>query len=99
MRTPTIMLFVTLVHLLAQDCRAQDHVTAECWARWVEFRMKEVPKGSDLVSPATGKAMSQTDGARRTRDLKYQAKRDALELRGKDDPMWRTFLAGCAKAN
>ncbi|NOJ40908.1 hypothetical protein [Bradyrhizobium australiense] len=98
MRTLTILLFATFVHLFAQESHGQDRVVAECWARWVEFRMKEVPKGSDLVSPATGREMSQTDGAKRTRDLKYQAKRDELELRGKDDPMWKTFLAGCAKA-
>lgn len=61
--------------------------------------MKKVPKASDTVSPATGKEMSQTDGAKRTRDLKYQAKRDALELRGKNDPVWKAFLAECSKAD
>ena len=41
--------------------------------------------------------MSQTEGAKRTRALKYQAKLDALELRGKDDPDWHAFLEDCAK--
>lgn len=71
--------------------------SAKCWKAWVEFRMKEVPKAEDTVSPATGRAMSQTDGAKRTRALKYQAKLDELELRGKDDPTWKTYLQGCAK--
>jgi len=81
----------------AQGRDADDDVTARCWKEWVDFRMKEVPKAEDTVSPATGREMSQTDGAKRTRALKYQAKLDALELRGKDDSVWKTFLMGCAK--
>lgn len=79
------------------DTLAQDSVASRCWKEWLDFRMKEVPKAEDTISPATGKQLSQTDGAKRTRALKYQAKLDALELRGKDEPEWRTYLEGCAK--
>jgi uncharacterized damage-inducible protein DinB len=75
--------------------RSNDEAAAQCWKKWVELRMKEVPKSDDNLSPQTGKELSQTDGAKRTRALKYQAALDALELRGKADPLWQSFLGQC----
>jgi hypothetical protein len=92
-----LLVLFFIVQTVSQARDARDDVTARCWKQWVDFRMKDVPKAEDTISPATGKEMSQTDGAKRTRALKYQAKLDALELRGKDDPVWHTFLDGCAK--
>jgi hypothetical protein len=69
LRVLTIMVFVTFVFLHSQESRGEDHQTAQCWNKWDDFQMREVPKGSDLVSPATGKEMSETDGAKRTHDL------------------------------
>jgi len=92
-----LLLLFFIVQTGAQARDAHEDVTARCWKQWVDFRMIEVPKAEDTVSPATGKPMSQTDGAKRTRALKYQAKLDELELRGKDDPIWHAFLDGCAK--
>lgn len=89
-----LLLFIVHDGALARD--TQDNVASRCWKEWVDFRMKEVPKAEDTISPATGKQLSQSDGAKRTRALKYQAKLDALELRGKDEPEWRTYLEGCA---
>ncbi len=90
-------LLLVISHAFAQTDNLNGETSAKCWKAWVDFRMKEVPKAEDTVSPATGREMSQTDGAKRTRALKYQAKLDELELRGKDDPMWKTYLQGCAK--
>jgi len=93
--TAVVLLFLVQTGSQARD--AQGDVAARCWKEWVDIRMKEVPKAEDTVSPATGKVMSQSDGAKRTRALKYQAKLDALELRGKHDPAWHGFLEDCAK--
>jgi hypothetical protein len=76
-----------------------DDVQQMCWSKWTENQLKYVPKPGDTVNPRTGKELSQTDGALRTRALKYQAAKDALELRGKDDPNWHTFAAACTRGN
>src|SRR5437763_1685758 len=89
------VLLVASTQVVAQERVADDPVRALCWEEWVAHIMKEVPRAEDTVSPATGRELSQTDGAKRTRALKYQAKKDALELRGKDDPDWKTYLRGC----
>jgi hypothetical protein len=96
-RLIALLLLIFVAQTGSQGRAASDDVAARCWKQWVDFRMKEVPKADDTVSPATGRAMSQTDGAKRTRALKYRAKLDELELRGKDDPVWHAFLEGCAK--
>lgn len=90
---------VVVIFLLFQNAgayaRNEDDVTAQCWRDWVERSLKEVPKSDDTISPRTGKELSQSDGAKRTRALKFQAASDALELRGKSDPRWQTFLDMC----
>lgn len=44
-----------VVQAEAQAQSAQDSDAARCWNDWVDFRMKEVPKAEDTVSPANGK--------------------------------------------
>lgn len=68
---------------------------ASCWVTWTEQQLKYVPKAGDTINPRTGKELSQTDGAKRTRALKYQAAKDALELRGKESPDWKSFAIEC----
>jgi hypothetical protein len=53
----------------AQARDVDDVTSARCWKEWVAFLMKEVPRAEDTVSPATGRELSQTDGAKRTRAL------------------------------
>lgn len=94
----TVAVLMVAISSASSQTRDVGHDDASrCWKSWVDFRMKDVPKAEDTISPATGREMSQTDGAKRTRALKYQAKLDELELRGKDDPTWKTYHQGCAK--
>jgi hypothetical protein len=68
-----------------------------CWSKWVEQKLAKVPKPGDVNHPVTGRPLSQTPGAIRTRALKYQAAQDALDLRGKQSPEWQIFHEACAR--
>ncbi|MHC2620081.1 hypothetical protein ACVIW2_002113 [Bradyrhizobium huanghuaihaiense] len=70
-----------------------------CWLKWTARKLQIIPKPDDTINPKTGKELSQTPGAIRTRALKYQAAKDALELRGREDPDWRAFFGECTKGN
>jgi hypothetical protein len=66
-----------------------------CWDEWAEKSLEVIPKPGDTHDPRTGKLLSQTPGAERTRALKFQAAKDALQLRGKESAEWQMFLKTC----
>lgn len=72
-----------------------DAATQACWNQWYASRLAQQPKPEDTHHPVTGKPLSQTTGAKRSRERKLLALKDALELRGEDEPAWEVFLEGC----
>jgi hypothetical protein len=69
----------------------------DCWDKWHAEQLAIQPKSDDTVDPRTGKSLSQTDGAKRSRAQKLQALKDSLALRGKDDEKWKSYRAECLK--
>jgi hypothetical protein len=96
----------TAIHEIELDCEvditpaaaAQKPTNAAsdtCWDEWVEKTLEAIPKPGDTHDPRTGKSLSQTPGALRSRALKFQAAKDALQLRGKESAEWQMFLKTC----
>ncbi len=93
---PAILVVAALsVSVLAACDDAYDAVERECWEEWYAKKLAEVPKPDGTHHPVTGKPLSQTRGAIRTRAIKLQAFKDAMTLRGNDDPAWQTFRDRC----
>lgn len=70
-----------------------------CWRTWFDQQIAMQPKPDDKIDARTGKVLSQTHGAIRTRARKLQARKDELTLRGKDDPKWIFFKKKCVIGN
>jgi hypothetical protein len=96
----------TAIHEVELDCEVDitpaaaaqnptDATLDTCWDEWVEKSLVAIPKPGDTHDPRTGKSLSQTPGAQRTRALKFQAAKDALQLRGKESAEWQMFLKTC----
>jgi hypothetical protein len=96
----------TAIHEIELDCEVDTMLAAAaqkpakaaldtCWDEWVEKSLGAIPKPDDTYDPRTGKSLSQTPGAVRTRALKFQAAKDALQLRGKESGEWQIFLKSC----
>jgi hypothetical protein len=96
----------TAIHEIELDCEvdttpdaaAQKPAKAAldtCWDEWVEKSLGAIPKPGDTHDPRTGKSLSQTPGALQTRALKFQAAKDALQLRGKESAEWQMFRKTC----
>ena len=77
---------------------AYDAASRACWNDWYAKRLAEIPKRDDALHPVTGKLLSQSPGAKITRAHKFQAFKDKMALRGKEDPAWQTFCEQCITA-
>ncbi len=67
----------------------------ECYERWMTEILLLQPRPDDTVDKRTGRFLSQTDGAKRTRGRKLQALKDELELRGRKDARWLMYQSKC----
>jgi len=97
-RITAILIAAVLTSLVVAACdETPDSDTAahECWDEWYAKKLAEVPKPDGTHNPLTGKQLSQTPGAIRTRERKLQAFKDAMTLRGKNDPAWRAYRNQC----
>lgn len=70
---------------------------SECWDDWYAKRIALQPTAEATIDPRTGKQLSQTDGAKRSRAKKVQALKDELELRSKKDAQWLAYRAECVR--
>lgn len=68
---------------------SQASANDECFKKWSEKKIALQPGANDQADPRTQKPLSQTDGAKRTRDVKLQALKDRLALRGREDPEFK----------
>jgi hypothetical protein len=69
----------------------------QCFTKWSGERVRMQPGPDATIDLRTGRVLSQTDGAKRTRALKLQALKDALMLRGHEDPKWLSYRQDCMK--
>ncbi len=88
-------LVTVLVLMLVVGPSMAAEVKDACWDEWRAKSLKCIPRPDDTVHPCTGKPLSQTPPAERTRALKFQAAEDAMALRGKESPAWQTFREEC----
>jgi len=68
------------------------------WDDWKSAKLAMIPRGESAIDPRNGKKLSTSEGAKRSRDKRFQAADDALELRGKTDPEWIEFANNCAQS-
>jgi hypothetical protein len=88
-----LLLLVLVVIISASGANALTE--QQCWDRWYAEELAQQAKPEDAINPRNGKPLSQTEGAKRSRQKKLQALEDALTLRGRDDPRWKAYLAKC----
>jgi hypothetical protein len=69
----------------------------ECYERWKAEIVAMQPGADDAIDKRSNKELSQTDGAKRTRAIKLQALKDAIELRGQSDPRWLRYRETCKR--
>lgn len=87
-----IAIYTTFVLLNGAAIAASEDA---CWAQWSSQEIGRQPKPEDTINQQTGKPLSQTDAAKRSRAKKLQAFNDAMVLRGRGSDGWKAFRERC----